>query len=276
VEAVSPAKLSPALSLVWERFDGRTGRCRAPLPDGWPTPEVDVVDVAAAEPSEARRPKPHRVDLLEIADAVNATPCDREAPEPPKGAPLPRFVDLDAPRDEASRASRVGGLIREAAVDAGLLAGEPPAALAARLGRRMIPSAAAGQVDEAARWLAAWVESRFFARLKAAPAVRLRRARAWTLHGASHVVRGSCDAVVQGEDGGWRPLVFLARGESEAWGRLRASLSIPALARDGFRTVGPAWLIRPAADGTPKVERCDALAGAAFEDLLRRWLAPDP
>jgi len=274
VEAVSPAKLSPALNLVWERFDARTGRCLVPLPDNWPAPELDVVDVAALEPSDARRPKPRRVDLTEIVDAVNATPCAHEAPAPSRGA-VPRYIDLDAPREDASRASRIGYLIREAAVDAGLLAGELPAPLAARLGRRMIPSAVGGQVDEAARWLAAWVESPFFGRLRTTPAVRLRRARAWTLHGASHVVRGSCDAVVQGEDGGWRPLVFLARGESEAWGRLRASLSIPALARDGFRTVGPAWLLRTEADETLRVERCDALAGAAFDDLVREWLAVD-
>ncbi|MDR3621873.1 MAG: UvrD-helicase domain-containing protein [Paludisphaera borealis] len=274
LEAVSVAKLSPALNLVWERFDGSSGRCLASLPDGWPTPEIEVIDVASLEPTETRASRRPRVDLLEIVDAVVGTPCDRDGSSPSRGA-LPRFIDLDGPRIDGSRASRIGGLIREAAIDPDLLAGESPGEVAARVGGRMTPSAGGGRIAEAERWLGAWVESPFFGRLKTAPADRLRRARGWTLQGTSRVVRGSCDAIVQGEDGGWRPLVFLARGESESWGRLRASLSIPALARSGFQTVGPAWLLRVGTDGSLRVERRAALVGADFDSLLRLWLDAD-
>jgi ATP-dependent helicase/nuclease subunit A len=271
LSSVSVAKLSPALNLVWERFDGPTGRCLVPLPDDWPTPEVEVVDVAGLEPSESRASRRPRVDLLEIVDAVAGTACERRGLSSARG-PLPRYIDLDAPRLDGSRASRIGGLIRDAALDPALRAGDSPEQVSARVGSRIVPASSGGQIAEAARWLAAWVESPFFGRLKDAPADRIRRGRGWTLQGSSHVVRGSCDAIVQGEDGGWRPLVFLARGESESWGRLRASLSIPALARSGFQTVGPAWLLRVGAEGPLQVERRDALGGSDFDSLLRRWL----
>ena len=103
----------------------------------------------------------------------------------------------------------------------------------------------------------------------------MQQLRGWVLRSALRVVRGSCDAIVQGEDGGWRPLVFLAPGESESWGRLRASLSIPALTRSGYPSVGPAWLLRVGLGGVLRVERRDVLGTTDFDALLRRWLEVD-
>jgi ATP-dependent helicase/nuclease subunit A len=277
LEAVSVAKLSPALNLVWERFDGLTGRLHRPdgLPNGWPPPEVAVVDVSGPDPSEGRASRRPRVDLMEIVDAVVGATCAHEGRPAPSAGSLPRFIDLDAPRCDESRAARVGGLIRLAAVDPALLGGEPTGRVAARVGGRMTPAAGGGPIADAARWLDAWVYSPFFERLKSTPADRVQRSRGWVLQGASRVVRGSCDAIVRAEDGGWRPLVFLAPGESEPWGRLRASLSIPALARAGYPSVGPAWLVRVGADGALQVERRDALGGPDFDALLTRWLQAD-
>ncbi len=277
LEAVSVAKLSPALNLVWERFDGLTGRFLRPddLPEGWPPPEVGVVDGAGIDPPETRASRRPRIDLKEIIDAVVGAAPGQEGRLAPSSGVIPRFIDLDAPRLDGSRSARVGGLIRLAAVDPALPTGESPEVVAARVGGRMAPAAGGGLIAEAARWLGAWVESPFFQRLKSTPADRIQGERGWVLQGASRVVRGSCDAIVQAEDEGWRPLVFLGPGESESWGRLRASLSIPALARSGFPSVGPAWLLRVGADGALRAERRDALGGADFDDLLTRWLQSD-
>ncbi len=278
LDAVSVAKLSPALNLVWERFDGKTGRCLASLPGDWPMPQVDFVDVGSLAPGRDRAARRSRPDLLEIIDAVTGTYQDVYQP-PQTLAPLPRFIDLGSPLFDSSRASRIGDLIRAVAASPDLLAGDEPSLIASRAGKRRTPAANGGQIAEAVAWLQAWVGSPFFRRLKGTPPDRIQGGEGWTLPGASRadgsparVVRGFCDALVQSEDGGWRPLVFLARGESEAWGRLRASLSITALSRKGIQPIGPAWLIRLGADGSLVAERRDTLAAAEFESLLRLWL----
>lgn len=273
LDALTVDKLSPALNLVWERFDGPSGRCLAQLPDGWPEPEVAVVDISALDRSERRAARRPRPDLQAIISAIEAG--GREARSSSRGSsstsaplPLPRFIDLDAPLLDPSRAGRVGALIRACAVDPGLLGGEPPEAVAARVGARQIPAANAGGIAEAVGWLAAWVASRFFDRL---PKKRVRGPQSWTWRAspaAGPVVRGSCDALVQADDGAWRPLVFLAPGEPEAWGRARASLSLAALSGK----LGPAWLIRVGLDGKIQTERRDRPSGEEVGTMLRGCL----
>jgi len=268
--ASNVAKLSPALNLLWERFDGRTGRLLAPLPDGWPEPEVHVVDVAAIAPAEDRPTGPGRTKIPEIVAAIADAP--RERPAAQAATQLPRFLDLDAPRASDARAARLGELIRVAAVDRELLAGEAPEAVAARLGARRAPAASASLRAEAADWLRAWVASPFFARLRDAARDGVRPGEGWILQGPA-AVRGSCDALARGDDGRWRPLTFLAPGEPEAWGRLRASLSLPALDRKGLGPLGPSWLLRLAPDGTLRAERRDPIDDAERDRLARLWLA---
>jgi len=270
--ALAVDKLSPALNLVWERFDGPSGRCVARLPDGWPAPEVAVVNTAAIDRAERRAARRARPDLQAIIGAIEAGARGvRSSSRAPSPAPLPRFIDLDAPLRDPSRAGRVGALIRACAVDPGLLGGEPPEAVAARVGARQIPAANAGRIAEAAAQLGAWVASPFFDRLPKTPAKRVRGPQSWTWRAspaAGPVVRGSCDALVQADDGAWRPLVFLTPNEPEAWGRARASLSLAALPVK----LGPAWLIRIGLDGKIQTERRDRPTDDEVERMLRGCL----
>ncbi|WP_165250121.1 UvrD-helicase domain-containing protein [Paludisphaera soli] len=268
--AASVAKLSPALNLLWERFDGRTGRCLAPLPEDWPAPEIHVVDVAAIPMGEDSTERRARTKLPEIISAILDAPRESALATPPP--PSPRFLDLETPRLADSRTARLGELIRAAAVDPELVAGAEPGEVAARLGSRRTPAANASLRTEAVAWLRAWVASPFFARLRTAPPPGVRPGEAWILQGATTVV-GSCDALVRGDDGRWRPLTFLAPGEPEAWGRLRGSMAITALDRKGLGPLGPSWLIRTAPDGSLKVERRDPIDDAERDRLARLWQA---
>jgi len=269
---VAVEKLSPALNLVWERFDGRTGQRLAELPDGWAEPEIAVVDTRALGRSERRAGRSARPNLQAIVAAIEAGAREARsvsrASAPP---PLPRFIDLDAPLLDPSRAGRIGGLVRACAADPGLLGGEPVEAVAARAGARQTPGANAGQIAEAAGWLLAWIKSPFFDRLRKTPAKRVRGPQAWTWRAsptAVPIVRGSCDALAQADDGAWRPLVFLAPGEPVAWGRARAAMSLAALPVK----LGPAWLIRLNAGGTIQAERCDRPDDGGIEKMLRACL----
>nr|WP_303652425.1 UvrD-helicase domain-containing protein [Paludisphaera mucosa] len=266
--AASVAKLSPALNLLWERFDGRTGRCLAPLPDGWPAPDVAVVDLAAIAPGDEPAAPRARPKLAEIVAAISDAPREDVAAASP--TPIPRFVDLESLRLDATRTARLGELIRAAAVDPELLAGADPEEVAARLGSRRTPAANASLRTEAVAWLRAWVASPFFARLRETPPRDVRPCETWTLQGPT-TLRGSCDALVRGEDGRRRPLTFLAPGEPEPWGRLRASLSAPALDRKGLGPLGPSWLIRIAPDGSLKSERREPIDDAERDRLYRVW-----
>lgn len=248
--AASVARLSPALNLLWERFDGPTGRCIAELPDGWPVPEVSAVDVASIGATEERPAHHPRPKLPEIAGVILNEPLD--AAPPAAAPPSPRFLDLEAPRLEETRTARLGGLIRASAFDPDLIAGADPEAVVRRLGSRRTPAAGASLRADAVAWLRAWAASPFFAGLRAAREVR--PCDPWTLPGPPTVL-GSCDALVCAEDGRWRCVTILAPGESPAWARLRASLSSTALDRHGPGAMGPSWLVHVAPDGALKAER---------------------
>ena len=267
--AASTAKLSPALNLLWERFDGRTGRRTAAIPEDWPDPEVAVIDVAAIGATEERAARGVWAKLPEIAGAILDAPCDPSAESPPPAPP--RFVDLDSPRQADTRASRLGELIRAAAVDPEILAGADPGKVVARLGARRTPIAGASLRAEAAAWLRAWIASPFFARLQAAvqsPA-DVHPSRSWIVQGAT-TIRGSTDALVRGgDDRRWRPLTFLTPGEPEAWGRLRAALAAGALEGKNLGPLGPSWLLRVTPDGTLKAERCGPINDAERDRLLQ-------
>ncbi|WP_337174007.1 UvrD-helicase domain-containing protein [Paludisphaera sp.] len=245
--AASVAKLSPALNLLWERFDGLTGRCTADLPEGWPCPEGDVVDVAAIPASEKRVDQRRRPRLPEIVAAIEAEPLEGRPPVLPPAAP--RLLDLEAPLREETRTARLAALIRASAFDAELIAGADPEKVTRRLAARQTPAAGASLRADAVAWLRAWVAGDFFAALRRSR--EIRPGEPWTLPGAPAVL-GSCDALALAEDGRWRVVSILAPGESPAWGRLRASLAPAAL---DLAPMGPSWLVRVDADGALIAER---------------------
>lgn len=265
---VAVEKLPPALNLVWERFDCSTGAHLVKLPDGWPEPAVSVVNTKAIGKRERRAARSAKLELQEIIAAIDrgeSAPWSTRPVAPVSS--LPGFIDLDAPLFAPSRVGRVGALIRSAAMDPSLFAGESVEEVAARAGLRQTPGANSRQINEAAGWLNAWVESRFFDRIRNTPADQIRGPQSWTLRpGSSTTARGSCDALVRADDGAWRPLVFLAPGESRAWGRARASLSLLAMAGE----FSHAWLISVNSDGIVQTERrdkpADKLVGAMLLD----------
>ena len=73
----NPRAHSPAMQLLCERFDWRSGGCLARLPDGWPAPRVDVI---AGDPSRAGRPPPR---------SATAVPGDRAGDHRPGGPRRP-------------------------------------------------------------------------------------------------------------------------------------------------------------------------------------------
>ncbi len=258
--ARSVAKLSPATNLLWERFDGATGRLAVALPDGWPVPEVDVVDPAAI-PAARERPEVRRPNLSAIVAAIRDEPPADATP-----APTPRaatFLDLEAPLREETRTARLANLIRAAAFDKELLAGGGLEAVVRRLAARRTPAAGASLRADALAWLRAWVESDLFAGLRDAREVRL--GARWTLPGPP-VVLGSCDATAPGGDGRWRVVTVLAPGEAPAWARLRASLSLTAL---DFEPKGPSWLVSVGPDGKLAADRVGPMSDAERDRLIR-------
>ena len=90
------------LSFCLERFDWRTGRCLARLPEGWPMPDVQVVQVRPPEPETRRSHPSARQRLLDIEHAITAGAPPRPIGPEPDVRPcpaLPRRIDLDLERD---------------------------------------------------------------------------------------------------------------------------------------------------------------------------------
>ena len=62
-----PKPESPAMQLLWERFDWQTGRCLARLPETWPVPRVHATTSTSpeAEGKHARQPLALKLAAIE-------------------------------------------------------------------------------------------------------------------------------------------------------------------------------------------------------------------
>jgi ATP-dependent helicase/nuclease subunit A len=274
----NPRPASPALQLLIERFDWRTGRCLARLPDGWPLPRVDTVLTTPPEP-EDKRPRPSVGRRLEeIKQAIVSTPLG--GPQPARRPPsLPRLIDLDPQPELPGRSDRLGRLIRGALAEPTLLSGEPLDQVCARVGARQAPAASSALIARAVRRLASWPDSQLFQELRDASRSRkaIERGLRWMLpwplvSDSSCVIRGFCDAVYRDRQGRWRPVIVSTDPLGRETDRLRLMFSELAVARCGFSPGGPAWWARIGPDGELVVDVHIQFSVAAIEQSVSRWL----
>jgi hypothetical protein len=237
-----------------ERFEWRTGRCLAPLPETWPAPRVDVImAVPEGSPpagSPPRRPSLKPLPEIERVFSQTEVSAERQPTAPPQ---LPRFIELDPARSLTGRSARLGGLIRAMIADKRLLVGEPLAQACARVAARQVPAASSGLIAEAVTRLAPWLESPLFDELRTASRTSsfIKRdlwwSLRWPLQGtASTSIRGCCDAIYRDADGRWRPVIVSAscRQEDDRGEQLRLVLSSLAAERLGFVPGGPGWRLQ--------------------------------
>jgi ATP-dependent helicase/nuclease subunit A len=251
----SPRASSPAMQLVLERFDWRSGACLARLPEGWPTPRVSVVLTTPTEPEERGR-RPVRQLYQEIERAIGSAVGPKAEPVVPFPSP-PALIDLDPDPNTPGRAARLDRVIRAVLADRTLLQGEPLADVCARLAARQVPAAGSAIQQEAIRCLEPWLESPLFSELKAAARGRRNLERStgwilpWPLEGAaSTVIRGRCDLLWRDRRGFWRPVVVSTGAALKETDQLCLLLSAAAVERMGRGPSGSPWWVeaRPGAD----------------------------
>jgi ATP-dependent helicase/nuclease subunit A len=287
---------SPAMSLLAERFDRRTGECRAPLPDGWPAPRVAVIrecppggedeggvclppsplagEGERADPPMSRRGA-RRSPLDEIAQAITAAPLP-----PERGSPAasyrPRFVDLDPARGLSPRAARLDRLVRTILADPKLFQPGQLPAIAARAARRQDPLATPSLVAEAIDRLRPWLEGPFGRELAASTAIE--RDLDWTVAwppDSSHptVYEGGIDLLARDREGSWRLILVSDASSSEAHERVRLLLSSHVANTLGHGPIRQGWSLRLGPGGGLSVE--DRFEPDDIEEAILRSLHPD-
>jgi ATP-dependent helicase/nuclease subunit A len=273
-----PKPESPAMQLLWERFDWQTGSCLARLPETWPVPRVHVTTSTPPEAAGKHARPSLAVRLSAIERAIVATEIG-EPEQVLRPSPRPGLIDLDPARRLSPRAARLDRLIRALIADKGLLRGEPLAEACARVGARQAPAANSSLIAEAVTWLEPWLATPLFQELRDASRARrpiernLEWTIAWPLDGNhSTVVRGCSEAIYRDQRGRWRPLIVsTAAGDNQAE-RLRLLLSGVAALQRGFDPGGPGWWVHPSPDGKLVVDVQIPFSHAAIEHSVIRWL----
>jgi ATP-dependent helicase/nuclease subunit A len=273
----SPRASSPAMQLVLERFDWRSGACLAQLPEGWPTPRVSVVLATPAEPQERGR-RPSRQLDQEIERAIGSAVSPDAQPVVPIPS-LPALIDLDPDPNTPGRAARLDRLIRALLADRALLQGEPLADVCARLAARQVPAAGLAIQQEAIRCLEPWLESPLFSEVKAASRGRrsLERSTGWMLPwplegAASTVIRGRCDLLWRDRRGFWRPVVVSTDSALHETDQLCLLLSPTAVERMGRGPSGSPWWVEARPGANPLVEARFKPTKAIIDKAVAHWL----
>lgn len=284
----NPRANSPAMRLLLERFDWRSGRCLAPLPQGWPSPGVDVVLTTPPErPGRRRGGRPRRTQEVEQAINRAVVRGPRVVTRP---SDRPRLIDLDPDPATPSRTLRLGRLIRAVFADRGLLQGQPLIEVCERLALRQVPVAGPLIQREAVRRLERWLDSSLFEELRVASRAKraLERDARWMLpwpgSGAgSTLIRGRCDLIYRDRGGSWRPVILTVgetgRGhetETEAETEtddLRLLLSTTAAERLGKVPVGPPWRVQAGPGSSFEVEARLNASLAVVNQAIDRWLS---
>lgn len=273
-----PKPESPAMQLLWERFDWQTGRCLARLPETWPVPRVHATTSTSPEAEGKHSRQPLALRLAAIERAIVETEIG-EPEQLSRPSPRPGLIDLDPARRLSSRAARLDCLIRAMIADKGLLRGEPLAEACARVGARQAPAANSALVAEAVTWLEPWLATPLFQELRDASRARrpIERNLEWTIawpldSNHSTVVRGCSEAVYRDHRGRWRPvIVSTAAGDSQAE-RLRLMLSGVATLQRGFDPGGPGWWVHLGTDEKMLVDVHVNFNPAAIGQTLAEWL----
>jgi hypothetical protein len=272
----NPRASSPAMQLLLERFDWRSGQCLTRLPDGWTTPRVTVMLPGPPEP-EGRRPRAPRRRFQEIEKAIT-TAAALEPRSVVRPSRQPGFVDIDPDPQTPSRTARLGRLIRATLADRGLLQGEPLVDVCARVAARQVPAANTAIQKEAMLCLEGWLDSPLFHELRDVRGRRaIERNVRWMLpwprdRAATAVIRGRFDLIFPDRKGFWRPVIVSTHpAESEA-DHLRLLLAGPAADRIGKGPGGPAWWVQAGPGREILVEARLAATPTAIDGALLRWI----
>ena len=283
---------STALRLLAERFDLKTGNCRASLPDGWPMPEVEVSIRVPPTDTETDReersskishvPRKLSLDVLREAIERNLNPSVPGASlpdptrEPPPPAPL---IDLNLVDGLSERSRRIDRLVRTIVNDPRLFRGESLSRIAARAAAIQVPAAHGILIREATRLLAPWLESDLFQQFRRLPEGSIRRgcegSFAWQPEGRSAtVLRGACDLMIRDPDDGWMPLVVslggLGQGSPLHFAACCLRLYLSARIAEGLE-LGPirvGWLLDLGSRQVPHPMRIHNLGEASIEEGL--------
>jgi ATP-dependent helicase/nuclease subunit A len=265
--------VSPALTLLFERFDRHTGACRVDLPDGWRQPQVHVTLEPPPRSEAPAIERSLRPPLLDVAKTIDQAVITAEPARQPPWKRQPRFVDLDATSALPPYLDRLDRLIRAILADPRAFEPARLARVAAEIARRQQPAAPPRLVGAAAERLHGLVEGSWAQRLASADQIErgLRWTLAWPPESPERTVfEGTIDFLLQNESGGWS-LVVVALAESLDTGeRRRLFLGTRAAAALGFRPIEEGVLLRFGAAGLQTEEPLGAvnLAALGFEEGL--------
>ena len=268
------AATSPALTLVEERFDRATGRLLATLPDGWPTPRVEVI---ADDPAATGVPRPRpgarvQASLLEVAGIIRAA-LDRPVLEPPPRVLTspPRFQPLDPAAGLPARAASLDALCRAILQDHRSFRPDQTADIARLAGRTAGPSLPARAVEQFRGWL-----DRLPADLRCHESDCTRRWEwtiAWPPDEPVTVFAGRGDFRLRHPDGAVE-VVVVGDGPTTPAEALRAILAARSLADQGLGHADRAWRLSWDADVAPACwDRFDDTAVQLAVDLWAEALA---
>ncbi|MGC8639055.1 MAG: UvrD-helicase domain-containing protein [Isosphaeraceae bacterium] len=273
----NPRAYSPAMQLLLERFDWRSGGCLARLPGDWPAPRVNVILAAPTEPERQRRRSPRR-RLEQIEQAITSARVCEPQPALRSSSP-PGLIDLDPDPPTPSRQERIGRLIRALLADKGLLLGEPLAEVCARLASRQVPAASSSIQRDAVRRLETWRESPLFHELRDASRGRraiehgLRWILPWPADGtAATVIRGRFDLLFRDRKGSWRPVIVSTDAAGRDADHLCLLLAGRAIDRLGTGPGAPSWWVEVGAGSELIAEARLSASPATIDEAIDRWL----
>jgi ATP-dependent helicase/nuclease subunit A len=251
---------SPAMRLLDERFDRRTGECRVAPGESTVIPTVQVRLMSPPEPRGERAAMTPRSSIAAIEEAImRAAPIESGDPERP--VPAPRYLDLDPTAGLTPRAARLDGLIRSILRDPGWRRGESLESIAIRAAARQVPAANASLVREAVRRMDAWWDVPVFRALRAADPASVRYDFAFTMPhppggppSTSTVIHGTCDVLFRDRQDHWQVIVVADAGADRERQNLRLELSGRAAAASGCGPIHQGSLVWHGHDGVVNVD----------------------
>lgn len=265
---------SPALRLLLDRFDPRSGSCLADHPIAWSTPQVEVIrEVPARAVKGSRRSRP---PLLALARLIENTlpPPDRFVQAPSRSrdetdaarSRMPTHIDLHP----AASSSRLDRLVRAVWLDPRVFRRGALEDVAALVARRQSPVANPRLIAEAVERVRGFVEGPLGRQI--AKADDVRRDITWSIvwpegSPSGTVIEGVLDLAYRDKDGHWTVVQLDNVASSVISIQLRLSLSVRLGPRLGLDPICSAWQLAHGPGGGLKgVDRTD-------DSAIMSWLS---
>ncbi|SIN98089.1 ATP-dependent helicase/nuclease subunit A [Singulisphaera sp. GP187] len=262
---------SPAMSLLDERFDRETGRCRVDLPEGWSLP---LIQVTKERPPTSNEPTPRhsrRLPLIETAEVIEQT---EEVVEPASVLieHRPRYVELSPDPGLAVESSnvRLDRLTRIALADPRWPRAKNLATFAARLVGRHDPMLPSRHFDQLVGRLDAWSHGPIAQALAATKVVSqdLDWTIAWPPEGMEATIfHGKIDLLFRDQAGATQIVNVRSPGGSVARTRLHLLLSLHAADAMGLGPIQLGWQRRVDDVGNWQIE--SEFAPTAIDQAVR-------